>query len=65
MIVDECRVARDPLKMVQHLTAEEGCSGKDKTYNIILTLNKQVSSQLGIDIYGQMSAFLSVKKLQV
>lgn len=33
MIEGECTEARDPLKRVQHLTAEEGCSGNYKRYN--------------------------------
>lgn len=32
MTVDEYTEARDPRKMVQRLTAEARCSGKDKKY---------------------------------
>lgn len=47
MTEGEYTEARDPLKRVQHLTAEEGCSGKDKRYNIkFVTLNKQFKNKM-------------------
>ncbi len=44
MIEGECIEARDPLKRVQHLAAEEGYSENDKRYNNkYVTLNKQIT----------------------
>lgn len=57
-IEGECTVARDPLKRVQHLTAEEGYSGNDKRHNNnYVTLNKQFTNNRLI-ILSQLQRFV-------